>query len=232
MKHFGTILFAENEKEWVRESVRIITDSIISKLNYKDRFHIAISGGNTPEKVFLELVKSKRIASFLWEKVDFFWVDERLVEHSNLDNNAGNALKILGKLSARFFPMFDEDLGENRSVELYKDYLMDIHSINGMPSFDLIMLGMGEDGHTASLFPGTEGLNEQNEPVIVQDVPQLGKRRMTLTFPVLKQAQQLMILFHGEKKIKILNDLFLNQGEYPIAKLLDSSVTKTWIFYE
>jgi 6-phosphogluconolactonase len=168
----------------------------------------------------------------LWEKVDVFWVDERLVERSNLESNAGNALKILGKLSSRFFPMFDADLGENRSLELYVDHLMTIDLINGIPSFDLILLGMGEDGHTASLFPSTEGLNELDEHVIIHDVPQLCKPRMTLTFPVLKQAQQIIILFHGEKKIKILNDLILNKGEYPIAKLLDTSANKIWTFYE
>ena len=118
MRYFGTILSAENEKEWVAESVRIIIERIIAVLNSKDRFTIALSGGTSPEKVFMELACSKIITSDLWERVDVFWVDERLVARSDPESNAGNALKILGHLPARFIPMYSEDLGEIEPPEL------------------------------------------------------------------------------------------------------------------
>ena len=93
------------------------------------------------------------------------------------------------------------------------------------PKFDLIILGMGNDGHTASLFPETNALSENEEFVVSNFVPQLKSYRVTLTYPVLLNADETIVLIKGEEKIKIFNEIINGKGDkYPISKLINSNL--------
>ena len=99
-----------------------------------------------------------------------------------------------------------------------------------MPVFDLILLGIGDDGHTASLFPETKGLYESEKGVIKNNVPQLNTERITLTYPVILNASKIIILAKGSIKNEILKEIKVGNGDhYPIAKIINSNVDTTCI---
>ena len=160
-------------------------------------------------------------------------VDERNVPISSSESNYGNINKVFFKnINSFSYPMIDKNYSIEKCAVAYKKLLyskLNINS-NNLPVFDLILLGMGEDGHTASLFPNTKGLNEFEKEVIKNNVPQLDSNRLTLTFPIILNAYQIIILAKGKVKQEILKKIKSGNGdEYPISKIINSEVNTTFI---
>jgi 6-phosphogluconolactonase len=231
VRNLGNFISTTDEKEWIAVSCRTIQSIIKKKLRDLPSVNIAISGGTTPQSIFQELIKGRYLADDEWKKIHFFWVDERLVPHDSKGSNYGNALTYLKKTPSTLYPMYDIKMGEKQSLAVYRQLLKKIKHENGFPAFDLLLLGMGTDGHTASLFPMSEGLSELKQSVIIQVIKQLNCKRMSLTFPVLKNANECLILLNGKEKIKILQDLIEKEQDYPIELLLSGTKPKTWIYY-
>ena len=168
---------------------------------------IALSGGSTPRPVYERLAE----ISYPWEEVDVFFGDERCVPPDHPDSNfrmANDAL--LSKVEARVHPMHDCD-PDAYSAELGKVFGPEV------PQFDLVFLGLGDDGHTASLFPGDPALNVIDEwvaTVVRPDHP-----RMTLTLPVLDAAKLAMFLVSGESKREPLGKLMNGDESVPAARV-------------
>ncbi len=231
MRFIGNFIAGENEKEWIKFTCQRITETIKEKLKTFDYFNLAISGGNTPKLIFEELISNEYLSQSEWTKVSFFWVDERIVAIESEDSNYGNAMNYLSKLPSKFFQMYDESIGIELSIEKYEEKLKEIKFENQFPKFDLIILGMGDDGHTASLFPKSKGLEESKKWICLNYVEKLDSNRLTLTFPVIKNAEEILILFNGNDKKAIINDIILGVGDYPIEKILDSKTPKTWLYF-
>jgi 6-phosphogluconolactonase len=169
-------------------------------------FAVALSGGSTPKSIFQILSSEKYRSAIDWKKVWLFWSDERAVPLDDKESNYHMAmeeggLKNLPLLKENIFPMYlGPDLEKNAATyeTLIKTKLKECR-------FDLIMLGMGEDGHTASLFPHTEALHLVNRLVAANFVPEKKSWRLTFTFELINKARAINLYALGESKSAIVH---------------------------
>jgi 6-phosphogluconolactonase len=211
--NFSEIKF-KNRLDFVQKTGNKVLVDIQKIILEKGKVNIAISGGNTPIDIFKFWLNS----SFnQWDKVSFFWVDERFVPYNDIKNNASNALKILNELNVEGFYRMETNLGSaEKSAESYEQCLTkQLPIVENLPYFDLILLGIGTDGHTASLFPYTSILEETQKSVASVYVEKLDSFRISLTYPtILNAGKRYVFLGIGKEKA------------FEKAKLADSSHTK------
>ena len=181
-----------------------------------DVARIAISGGTTPKAMFALLADRSQpfFARVPWDKLQLFWVDERCVPPDHPESNYGMTYQaMLSKVplpSAHVFRMQGE-LEPAAAATHYAATLRMAFQLNEPqpPIFDLVLLGMGDDGHTASLFPHTEALSDMANLVTANHVPQKDTWRITLTWPIINQARQVAFLIEGAAKAQVLSEVFL-----------------------
>jgi 6-phosphogluconolactonase len=177
-------------------------------------FHLAISGGNTPNILF-SILAQKYTTSNLWQKIHFWWVDERMVPPDDPESNFGTAHQLL--FSQIVLP--EENIhrikGENDAEAEALSYSQQIQekllSQSGWPIFDLILLGMGDDGHTASIFPNQMHLIESKRICEVGVHPQSGQKRVTLTGSVINHARKVCLLVTGSSKAERMAEIWDNK---------------------
>ena len=209
----------------------------------KDRgsFNVAISGGHTPERFFELLGDNYREEAVPWDKIHIFWVDERCVppeaEASNYGLAAHTFLDKVPIPTGNVHRMSGEADSYERSVREYEETIRRVfHLAPGqMPRFDMIVLGMGEDGHIGSLFPTSFALYDTEDlvsAVYLMDDENNKYNRITLTHPVICAALHLMILVCGSEKAEILRDVFhseLDEVKYPVHTLWPILDKVSWI---
>jgi len=162
-------------------------------------FTVALSGGSTPKRLYELLAAPPRRERVRWDAVELFFGDERSVPPDHPDSNYGMAKRaLLDRVTVRAHRMPAEMDDADGYARLLAERIAKRR--DGFPVFDLVLLGIGEDGHTASLFPGTAALAERTRWVVMNDVPQLHTRRMTLTYPVLNAADRVWMLIAGAGK--------------------------------
>lgn len=198
----------------------------------KDCFTVALSGGSTPKEILKLLASETYSHRVEWSKVLFFFGDERSVGPENADSNykmaMDCALKSLKIDPSHIFRMVAEkDPEENAEA-----YAKLIEEKVPNSQFDLITLGMGDDGHTASLFPHTQALDVTNRLVVYNEVPQKQTHRMTFTYPCINQAHHICFFVLGEKKAPMLKEVL--QGpyvphEHPSQKIGTQTHKALWI---
>jgi 6-phosphogluconolactonase len=178
------------------------------------RVCIAISGGGTPRAAFQLLGDHTQPwgARMPWDKLDLFWVDERAVPPDDSQSNyrmTREALLDHVPLRPDQIHRIEGELAPEVAATRYEAELRSCFRLeNGqLPRFDLVALGMGDDGHTASLFPGTKGLHELNRLAVANHVPQLDTWRITLTWPVINRASSVFFLISGHDKAAVLNQV-------------------------
>ena len=203
---------------------------IIRTLDNRRCANIALSGGSTPIVVYKHLTQMKQ--NINWNSIRFFWSDERTVPLHHPDSNAGTALNFflhpMGVNYTMFFPM-PTQLAPETAAAQYELTIRRLLPHNSPPAFDLILLGLGDDGHTASLFPGTEALNETRRWVAANYVKSKEAWRLTFTYPLLNQARQILFLVSGANKAEVLADVLENpDSRYPAAKIKPHSGQLLW----
>lgn len=195
----------------------------------KEKVFIALSGGSTPLPILEEL--SKR--ALAWDQLFFFMVDERIVPLNDSRSNFGAISKVfLDRITSKSFSMVQEVMSTHETINAYESTMRDLMELNaeGFPVFDLILLGMGDDGHTASLFPRTLALKENSRWVVENKVPQLNTRRITLTYPTILSAKKIVVLIKGETKKKIYEEIVSNtETLYPMQKVMLEREDIDWI---
>jgi 6-phosphogluconolactonase len=200
-----------------------------SMIEKKEQIYVALSGGSTPIPI-LTKVSEARID---WSKICFFMVDERNVPIDDPHSNFGNLERcFFDKITSQAYPMITNVKDLEYSVSNYeKEIKRQVKdSQHEFPSFDLIFLGMGDDGHTASLFPGTKALSESEKIVVKNYVPKFDAYRATLTYPVIQNAQEIVVMIKGAAKNKIYEEIVSGNGQqYPITKIVKSKAKITWI---
>jgi 6-phosphogluconolactonase len=209
----------------------------------RGRARIAISGGSTPKAVFALLADPTQpwLSRMPWDSLDLYWVDERTVPPDNQDSNyrmTREALLDQVPLSPRQIHRMEGELEPEIAADRYESELRNSFRLEGAqrPRFDLIALGMGKDGHTASLFPHTAALHELSRLVAANRVPQLDTWRITLTWPVINHASSVFFLVAGADKAAILKEVLAGPRDperlpsqliWPVSGILTLILDKT-----
>lgn len=207
-----------SEPEETAESVaKLITAMLNEKVSAGKSLNIAISGGSTPNLLF-GMLSGEYAEKINWEKLRFFWVDERCVDPTDKESNYGNVNNILLKNvpipEANIFRMKGENVPIEEAVQYQNTLRNELPEVNGMPQFDLVLLGMGDDGHTASIFPGNLELLHSTESVAAAKHPQTGQNRITLTGSVICNAKHVAFVITGHSKAEVLESIMHEKGDF------------------
>jgi 6-phosphogluconolactonase len=198
------------------------------------RFSVALSGGSTPKGLYA-LLASGSIPNVPWEKIFFFFGDERYVPPDYPDSNYRMVREtmLLSKVpDDNVFRVRTEEKDADGAARHYEQNLRSFFALQPgeSPRFDLILLGLGPDGHTASLFPGTAALNETTRLVVANWVDKFQTYRITLTLPVLNRAACVMFLVSGADKANIVHEVLENENaNLPSQKVHPADGRLLWI---
>lgn len=195
-------------------SAKLFANKVEQAVAARGIARIAISGGTTPNATFKLLADPAQpfLATVPWDKLQLFWVDERCVPPDNPESNYGVCCDLLlSKVpipAANVFRM-EGELDPDEAASRYESTLRNVMKLEGAesPAFDLIVLGMGPDGHTASLFPNTEALNEMGRLVVANHVLQKETWRITLTSPVINHGTEVAFEVEGPGKTAIVAEV-------------------------
>lgn len=199
------------------------------------KFSVALSGGSTPKRLYSLLGSAEYSPQVDWQRVHFFWVDERCVPKEHEESNFKTAFNtLLSKI-----PIPDGNVhrmkGEEDPDKAAMDYEKEVRNffgVSGLPMFDLVILGMGEDGHTASLFPGSNLLKERIRLAAPVYLERPNRNRITLTLPVLNNATQILFLVAGHSKADVVYEI-LGHGRkkerYPAELISPVHGSITWL---
>ena len=205
-----------------------------SAIEERGIFRVALSGGGTPKQVYPLLLEPARRDRIDWSAVEFWWGDERAVPPDHPDSNFGVAYGMLisqlpNVRPERIHRMPAEAPDLDAAALSYESELRLAFGARGdePPAFDLIWLGMGPDGHTASLFPGSAGLDEDRRWVIPNFAPSQNAWRMTLTFPVLNAGRDVLFVVTGADKADPLRQIRAGRSDLPAARVAGDHVE--WI---
>lgn len=186
----------------------------------KGEAHIAVSGGSTPRELFRLLATPVWRHRIPWARLHLWWVDERCVPPDDPNSNYGVAFHLLLQhLSiSNVHRIHGETPDPAQAAQVYEAEITQRFGLGlfDWPRFDLVMLGMGSDGHTASLFPGTPALEETKALVTVGEAPVLPHRRITLTLSVLNHAAFALFLVAGAGKGPALSQIFSSSPQRPL----------------
>ncbi len=204
-------------------------------------FTLALAGGSTPKKLYSLLATDPAYRHFPWNKTHLFFGDERHVPPTHIESNflmVKTTLMASGLIPETHLHRIRTELPDANQVSV--DYDVELHMffsdpsmrLNGFPRFDLILLGMGPDGHTASLFPDSKGLNEKERWVISNWVEKFKTNRITFTFPVLNAARDIYLLVAGADKTTMLASVLVqyrNTPVYPVQHVQPDDGNKVWL---
>lgn len=178
-----------------------------------DAFHLAVSGGKTPDRIF-SILAEKYGDSRLWQKIHFWWVDERMVAPDHPESNFGTVHRLLFSKMTISEENIHRIKGENNPQAEALSYSEQIKEKvtpqNSWPSFDLVLLGMGDDGHTASIFPDQLHLVESPHICEVAVHPQSGQQRVTITGRVINNASRVCFIVTGSSKAPRMAEILEN----------------------
>lgn len=197
------------------------------------RITVAFSGGSTPKHLYSLLASADYQNRIPWNNVELFWGDERCVPPDHPESNfrmAQEALLSRIQISAEnIHRMRGEGQPQSAAAE-YEKELQRFFGLNsgGLPRFDLILLGIGEDGHTASLFPDSDALNDTEHLVLAPFVEKLNSYRLTLSLPVLINAANVWFLVAGPSKADAVQQAFSSSSDLPAAKVQPVNGKLTW----
>lgn len=224
----------ETPEALYRAGAAIFVDLSIREVEKKGVFTAVLSGGSTPEGLYRLLGSPEFRSRVPWPRVHLFWGDERCVSPESEESNYNMAKKaILGDIDIppeNIHRMHGEE-DPGKAAGLYEEEILGFFGFEraGPPAFDLVLLGLGEDGHTLSLFPSTGALKERRRFVIGNYVERIGAYRLTMTLPVVNSASNIIFLVSGGKKAGILKEVMEGKGAYPAQMINPLTGELTWL---
>jgi 6-phosphogluconolactonase len=223
-------------KDFVRDATNLILDVASDSLGDRGEFRIALSGGNTPRPIYSQVALLGEEA-IPWGNITITFGDERCVPPDDEQSNyrmahetffepahvpESSILRMRGEIDPETAAKEYEDqldaLAKKRGEEIYRH--------------DLILLGLGDDGHTASLFPGTNALEETERRVVANFVPKLNARRLTFTFSLINAARNVCFLVNANKNAELIERVIAGDAQYPAARVRPTDGKLTWILGE
>ncbi len=229
---------ASDGEDLARRAADLFVRTAREAIQARDRFHVALSGGHTPKRSFEVLAASPAVRALIWEKIHVFWVDERYVPPDSPHSNYRLAAQaLLTKVpippdNVHRIPTEHEDI--RAAARAYEETIRDVLKLKGgeLPRFDLIVLGMGADGHTGSLLPNSYAPFDTDDLACAVYVQGEMLNRITLTHPVMQAARRLVVLVAGAEKARTLKDVFGSEPDevrYPIHVLWPILDRITWL---
>ena len=219
----------ENLEALARGAALFIVRAAVRDAAERGRFAVALSGGNTPLTAYRLLGRPPLVGEMPWPAVHLFWGDERCVPPEHAQSNYRAAMAALGPpagLPAGNIHRIPAEEGPQKGAALYEDELGAFFGRSGLPEFDLVLLGLGGDGHTASLFPDSPALQVRDRSAAGGDVPDHAQPRLarvTLTLPVINKARRVLFLVSGAGKAAVVKAIFKDASgaarDYPGAMI-------------
>jgi 6-phosphogluconolactonase len=208
-----------------RQCLELFVASVEQTVKEKNVFHLAISGGRSPQRFFELIGLEQKALSLPWDKIHLFWVDERYVPHDSPDSNYKLAADTfltktrIPKKNIHPIPTDFEDL--DSAARQYEKTIQSVFNIktDQLPEFDFIVLGMGADGHTASLFPNSNACFDAKAIACAVRMTKPAISRITLTPAVICAAAKIAVLVSGSEKAKTLKEVLIgtpDEARYPI----------------
>ena len=228
----GTLVICPDLESLSREAARRLL-AAIREVQKEPRtpFRLALAGGSTPRRLYELLAGSEFRDKIPWTQVHFFWGDERMVpqDHPQSNYRMGQEalLKHVPVPRPNIHPIPTQASPEE-AAQAYENELRQ-HFGRGVPTFDLILLGLGGDGHTASLFPGAAALEEKQRLAVAHRPGLKGFDRVTLTLPVLNQARRVFFLVAGENKATALRAALGSGGQLPAQQVAPRNGELIWL---
>ncbi len=210
-------------EELTKIFAEVLKNKFDELLKNNQNISIAISGGNTPKALF-EILASEYKYSINWNQINFYWVDERCAEPDDEQSNFGNAYNLLFSkidISPSAINRIKGEASAKAEAKRYSELVkMKVKQKNSLPCFDIILLGMGNDGHTASIFPNQMKLLESPEIYTVSTAPKGGLKRITMTGKIINNSDTVYFLVSGSDKASVFNTIQNNEADankYPAA---------------
>ena len=222
-------------KDFVADAANFIVDLAHKALAKRHEFRIALSGGNTPRPVYSEIARIGR--DLPWERILITFGDERCVPPDDSQSNfrmARETLFVPASVPEKSIMRMRGEIDPPIAAQQYQDDLDLLATQRGeqMYRHDLILLGLGDDGHTASLFPDTVGLNEPTRRVVANFVAKLNTWRLTFTFPLINHARNVCFLVNASKQAKLIDRVIKGDSQFPAARVNPTAGKLTWILGE
>jgi len=223
--------------ELSRQSAQCFSHLARQSVEVSGCFTVALSGGSTPKHLYSLLASPGYKERVPWKSVHLFWGDERCVP----PDHAGSNFRMVQESLLSKIDIPPENIhrmaGEREPQAAAAEYEKNLQEFFGLenaalPRFDLILLGIGEDGHTASLFPGSDALSETKRLVAAPYVEKLNSYRLTLTLPVLNNGAEVWFLVTGNGKAEAVKEVFSGSSDLPAAKVQPIDGKLTWFITE
>lgn len=222
-------------RNFVVDAAAFILEEARKAIAERTEFRIALSGGNTPAPVYAQIATEAH--DFPWKSVRFTFADERCVPPEDPQSNfrmARENLFVPAAVPEKSIMRMRGEIDPQTAAHEYEDQLNAIATGRGEAIYqhDLILLGLGDDGHTASLFPGTTALEETTRLVVANFVPKLNAWRLTFTFPLINNARHLLFLVGASKNSQLIERVLAGDPQFPAARVNPVAGEVTWMIGE
>ena len=219
-------------KNFVAEAANFIVDLAHKALAERNEFRIALSGGNTPRPVYTEIARIGR--ELPWDRVLITFGDERCVPPDDEQSNfrmARETLFVPAAIPEKSILRMRGEIDPQIAAQEYQDDIDLLATQRGEQIYrhDLILLGLGPDGHTASLFPETAALDEMSRRVVANFVAKFNTWRLTFTFPLLNHARHVCFLVNASKNPELIDHVIKGDQQFPASRVNPSAGVLTWI---
>lgn len=227
----GTVEVVEDASGLAERAAEIVARASFHALTHRDRFRIALAGGGTPRAAYERLAAEPRRSRVDWSRWDVFFGDERCVgpeDEASNDRMAREALLDRVPIPPGRIHRIRGEAGPDEAARLYEETLRAAFPRRTWPRLNLVLLGLGEDGHTASLFPGAPALAETDRWVVGTRSPKPPPHRVTLTLPVLERAHRIVFLVCGAGKAEALRRIRAGE-DLPASRLRPVEGALLWL---
>jgi len=222
-------------KDFAADASNFILDLAHKAFAERNEFRIALSGGNTPRPVYSELARIGR--DLPWNRILITFGDERCVPPDDKESNfrmARETLLLPANVPEKSIMRMRGEVEPHLAAQEYQDNVDLLATQRGEQIYrhDLILLGVGDDGHTASLFPGTAALNEMIQRVVANYVRKFRTWRITFTYPLINHARHVCFLVNAKKQPELIQKIINGDTQYPSARVNPTNGKLTWILGE
>ena len=229
----GTLIICADPESLAREGARRFVAAVELRAHAESAVPVALAGGATPRRLYELLATPELQGRIPWAKLHFFWGDERLVPPDHPESNYRLAREALLRHvplpRENIHPVAVQSSPEATALAYEQELRAHFRQRRGAPAFDVILLGLGADGHTASLFPRAAPLAERERLVVAAYSPVGGAPRVTFTLPLINQARQIFFLVAGEDKAAALRLAVEAPGTLPAQQVAPRQGALVWL---